>query len=280
MKRRLSRKKRSETLHKIAELVESFCPKDINTYYDKFFQYLKKIINFEHATIFYLNDDIKSLEIIASTGKSVDLINDISFEYGNGLSAWNAKKKKTLLLNNLKTSNTNRDLLICSFLSIPLVLENRLLGILNFSHSNSFSFSKDDVKHLEVITPLLAAILSKNVFIKRLKDQNDKIEEMNSKILMTQELLVKAEQKIAVSATICSLNHEINNPLMIISGYIQLLQIKVSENHEDYEKFELINEQVTRIASILKKLREIENPLFEEYIKDGRIDKMLKIPEK
>lgn len=283
MKRRAASKKRNKALHNIAKLVECFHPEEESTYYKKFFNFFKKIINFEHASIFFMDETKNKLVEIASTGKSVNLVDDFTFDLGNGLTAWNAKRKKVLIINNYESKEI-KELKISSFLSIPLVIESKLFAVINFCHHLPNVFQNSQIKQLELYAPLLAAVLSKNSFIQKLKKQKDETELMHKKLIETQQQLRLAEKKAAVSATICSLNHEINNPLMIISGYIQLLESTVTgENVVDKnkvkEKFKNLNEQIERISDIMKKLRDIENPDFENYINDGKIDKMLIIPK-
>ena len=285
MKKKVTSKKRIKVLHKVAELVENFNPDNEDIYYKHFFNLFRKIINYEHATVFNFNDETKKLEIIASTGKIVDLINDFSFDYGNGISGWNAKKRKILILNEMTSYNRTKDLSVKSFLSLPLILGKRIIGLINFSQSYHNAFKNTDIKNLEILTPLLAAVLSKNAYIQELKNQKDKIEEMHFKLINTQKQLLQAEKKTAISATISSLNHEINNPLMIISGYIQIIESYLSEGQSDYQskfkdKIQSINDQIFRISDILKTLRELDNPEFESYIHDGKVDKILCIKKK
>jgi nitrogen-specific signal transduction histidine kinase len=94
-----------------------------------------------------------------------------------------------------------------------------------------------------------------------------------------QKRLVESEKKIAVKATICSLNHEINNPLQIISGYMELMQHSDCSDDSCHKKIALINEQINRISQVLVKLRAIENPVFEKYLTNGKYDIMLKMPD-
>jgi len=151
-----------DILNKIAVLFECYTPDNSKKFYIKLFDCLKKILSFEHATIFFLDAQSQKLTEIASTGKTVDLIHDISFKYGYGLSGWNAKKKKILLLNEIDTHNSDRDILIRSFLSLPLIIEKKLVGIINFSHSQSLAFDKEEVNYVTCITPLLATIIANN----------------------------------------------------------------------------------------------------------------------
>ncbi len=51
--------------------------------------------------------------------------------------------------------------------------------------------------------------------------------------------------------------HEINQPLMVISGYSVMLLMDLSENDAHYKDSRNINEQVHRLGNITKKLMNI-----------------------
>lgn len=268
---------RKPFLHRIAKLFESYTVEKKDHFYQHFFTLLKEIVHFQNASIFFYNQHSKQLELVAFSGEVVDLIQSVEFDLGSGLSAWLAKEQKFLLLNNIdKKEDTLNEKHIKSFLCIPLILDEKLFGIINFSHHKSNAFSKESLPYMKVAAPFIAAMLSQNHYINTLQKQKEEIKSINQKLKKAHEKLITLEKKEAISATVCSLNHEINNPLMIISGNIQLL-IASEEDPQKQKKLNDIEEQITRISSIMSQLREIESPLFEQYIQDGKYDKILKI---
>jgi len=148
-------------LQHVIEFFEQLNLSNTDDKYEKLFTYLSKFIKFEHGTLFFFNKSTNKLDKFVSTGKTVDLIDEIYFKFGYGLSGWNAKKKRMLLLNNLKTLNNNRDVEICSFLSLPIISEMNLVGVLNLSHSKENAFSLKKIKLLEMMMPLLASFITK-----------------------------------------------------------------------------------------------------------------------
>jgi len=268
---------RSPILMRIANLFESFNLEEKESYYQKLFGILKDVVHFSNASIFFFNYDNNKLELISTYGNAVDLIHTVEFEFGKGLSAWLAKEQRSVILNNMKqNSNSHAMHSIRSFMSIPLILDNKLFGIINFGHVKTNAFSKSALPYLKVSAPFIAAMLSQNHYIETLQKKNEEILEINEKLKTTQNELINLQKKEAVSATVCSLNHEINNPLMIISGNIQLLSA-LEDNPVKLTKLTSVEEQIERISFIMSKLREIESPLFEKYIQDGDYDKILKI---
>jgi phosphoglycerate-specific signal transduction histidine kinase len=86
----------------------------------------------------------------------------------------------------------------------------------------------------------------------------------------TQEELIKSKRLAAIGEIVASVNHEINNPLMIISGNAQFLEMYLKDASEDIkERIKTILEETERISRVTKKLREIKNPVAEEYTSSG-----------
>jgi HD-like signal output (HDOD) protein/two-component sensor histidine kinase len=62
--------------------------------------------------------------------------------------------------------------------------------------------------------------------------------------------------------------HEAGNPLSIIRNYMEMLRIKLGENHQVNDDLELIKQEIDRVGAILLRLREPE----ENVTSDGSID--------
>jgi HAMP domain-containing protein len=94
--------------------------------------------------------------------------------------------------------------------------------------------------------------------------------EMAVDLKTTQGELVKSKRLAAIGEVVASVNHEINNPLMIISGNAQFLEISMKEYPEEMkERVRVILEETERISNVTKKLREIRNPVAEDYTSSG-----------
>ena len=81
-----------------------------------------------------------------------------------------------------------------------------------------------------------------------------------------QEEIVKQERLEAISQTAVSLNHEINNPLCVISGTAELMLMKLGEHDGEMKRqLEVILRNAARIQNITKKLAELIEPIVVEY---------------
>jgi signal transduction histidine kinase len=94
--------------------------------------------------------------------------------------------------------------------------------------------------------------------------------QMSLDLKNVQEELIQSKRLAAIGEVVASVNHEINNPLMIISGNAQFLEMIM----EDYpiemkERVKTILEETERISRVTRKLREIKNPVVEDYTSSG-----------
>ncbi len=256
-----------------AQLVERF---DVNKpdRYEGIFDLLGEVLSYRDAAIFLLDDRKRKIALEASRGKPVDLIRIVEFEMGSGFSAWVAKERRIVLLNELQGRQAGE---LRSFLSVPLLLGEDLVGVVNFGHDLPNAFTTQQAERVQVVASLLAGILTKQILIGRLRRQNEKIQRVNRELNDTREKLVAAEKQAVISATVVSLNHEINNPLQIISGNLQMA-MQMCQSDDVRAKLQVAEQQILRIADVLKKLRSIEQPLFSQYI-EGDDEQMIKVEE-
>jgi diguanylate cyclase (GGDEF)-like protein len=94
----------------------------------------------------------------------VDLIPDVQFDLGQGLSSWIARARRPVLLSGLKHDDHDESLPSLrpgSFLSVPLVVGKELLGVVNVGHSQTGVFTEADRDLLAAAASVLCAVLSR-----------------------------------------------------------------------------------------------------------------------
>ena len=78
----------------------------------------------------------------------------------------------------------------------------------------------------------------------------------------------KLEGTLEVAGAVC---HELNQPIMAVSGYSELALMSVDPDHELYDKVKKINEQVQRMGEITRKLMKITRYRSKRYADGERI---------
>jgi len=237
----------------------------------------QQIIPFEWSTLYLFDNRSEQLEPVTNVGGEINLIGFLNFKLGSGISGWTAQIKRPINLGNVNGPETADKKIIRSFLSVPLLINERLVGVLNCGHSNKNAFEKSDLVKLQIIGSQIAGIIDNISSTIELMSKNIELEEMNDRLQETQEKLIETEKLAAIGQMAVRVSHEVNNPLAIIKGNLHLLKKDVEElTFDDEEKtksiqenFDIIDSQITRIVDVIKKLIYLKQMKTEEYSADG-----------
>ncbi len=115
----------------------------------------------------------------------------------------------------------------------------------------------------------------------KIQTQNDKLENTLNRLKDAQDDLLQLERTKAALAMAVTVNHEINQPLMVLQGNLEMLIMKLSDDLElvKYGKYvDSIKRSIEKIKSILHGFRKADYIEFTDYI-DGtnmvQIEKIL-----
>ncbi len=100
---------------------------------------------------------------------------------------------------------------------------------------------------------------------------SDAFYDMANELKKTQEELATKNRLAAIGEIVASINHEINNPLMVISGNAQFLEMTIDKDasEDTKERINAIIEECERISNVTQKLRDIKVPVTEKYTSEG-----------
>jgi diguanylate cyclase (GGDEF)-like protein len=148
-----------EVLGEMSRLIQSNVGRD--RLFEQILDLIGQGIPYENGTIFMLNRATGQLAPAGVRGAHVDLIGGVHFDLGFGFSSWVAKQKKPILLNDLHSSRRDARPDIGSFLSVPMVVQGELIGVLNLAHPSNAAFNDDHLRLLTLIASQAAAILQR-----------------------------------------------------------------------------------------------------------------------
>lgn len=235
----------------------------------------RQVIPYEKSSLYLYDSRTEKLELVTHVGGEIDLLSVFNFKMGKGLSGWTAQIKRPINLGNIRSSKKPDEGEIHSFLSVPLLVKEKLVGVLNCGHSQPNAFEENDLVKLQIIGGQIAGIIENVKSTVRLMQKNIELEEVNQELRETQDKLVRSEKLALIGQMAVKLSHEINNPLAIITGNLHLLEndfdeIKELHDQSDIkERFKIINLQVQRIVAVLNKLLSLKEMDIEEYTSDG-----------
>ena len=252
----------------IQELLE---PKEA---FETILDLIGRVINYRFATLFGYSDKDSKLIPVAYRREVIDLIPSIRFTNGTGLSAWVASKRKPILLSRIHTSPQLSDRLVKSFISIPFVSENELLGVLNLGHSIPGAFTMDELEMGIKISEELSGLLRHYLLLNELYNIDVKYKMLQKKMAKTQHSIENREKE-TINQLTKAVSHNINNPLTSIMGNAQLLLADLGNVGSVLRKrLQNIIDESERIGDVITNLRNLEEFETEEYIPG---EKMLKI---
>jgi len=152
-----------------------------------------------------------------------------------------------------------------NLLLIPLVCFNEGIGgVIAFSEKPEDSYSNKDFELLNMLGFQAATVFHHTKTYRNLHQTHEELKQSQNSLLSTTRLAAVGELSGGVA-------HEINNPLQIILGNIQLAQLK----GDNSESLKVISEQATRISNIVKGLlnfvRQDYTDIYNEFVVPSHI---------
>lgn len=136
-----------------------------------------------------------------------------------------------------------------AILTIPLVLNEKLLGVINLGKkSNLKRYSAVDSQFLKTLKNQSTIAISNSLLYENMEEQ---VRQRTKELVEVQKQLVRAEKLATMGTLAGGVAHEINNPLTAVLTNVQML---LASQEFDKESLELIEEATKRCRTIVQKL--------------------------
>lgn len=127
------------------------------------FNLLEQTIPFTSATLFLYDDKKDELEVIHQKGQYIaDLASEIQFDRGMGISSWVSRQREPIVLESLDKSRPGKDKRFSSFVSIPLWVAEKLIGVLNLGHEDPGYYSLAEKEDYRIVGSQISMIVEKD----------------------------------------------------------------------------------------------------------------------
>lgn len=156
-----------EVLYEVTRLTQG-CD-DREKVFGRLLDLIRTAIPFEHGTLFLMSGEPPALQVAASHGPVVDLISGVRFDLGFGFSSWVAKQQKPILLNELHKGRQVEGVEVGSFLSVPMIVQNELIGVINLSHPRAKGFTEDHLRLMVLIAGQGASVIQRILMYEHLQ---------------------------------------------------------------------------------------------------------------
>jgi signal transduction histidine kinase len=245
--------------------------------YAAVFKLIERTVDYQSATLFIYDEHHHSLQNIHQVGPEVvDLISDVNFEAGMGLSSWILKQESPVILSDLTRSRPGKDQRFSSFVSMPLRAAGKLIGVLNLGHAEAGFYDLEDQDDFQMMASEISLVVETFLLRQRLQDRNQALSKALADLQDTQGQLVESERLAAIGELVVTVNHEINNPLTSIIGLAEILEISVAtaEPEKVQEGMKAIKKEARRIQRITEKLSRLQDSSTDTYVGETRMTRL------
>jgi two-component system NtrC family sensor kinase len=151
-----------------------------------------------------------------------------------------------------------------SALSVPLMADDRVLGILTLDHPETDHFDSRQLFLTLAIAHQASAAIEKARLHKEVSHLAEvlaqRVEDRTRELKETQVQLIQAEKLAALGELAAGIAHEINNPLHILQAYTEYLVSQAAPGDPILEFLEPMQVSLENIARLAVQLRDFSRP--------------------
>ncbi len=227
--------------------------------WSRFLQELGKVMAVENCALYLVDADTHEFLIKdASPEKGRDICEqETARQIETGMFAWVINRRKPSILPSLAAGGGR------TVVMLPLATYKQILGVvIGIMPLAETSVTHESLKLLEMLGRQCSLVIENATLYDNLRKEHDSL-------LEAQRRIVRAEKMASVAKLAAGASHEIMNPLNIISGHIQLLQMDKSIPAGIADQLDIMRQQARRIAGIVRSMGLFSRPSAPET---GRVD--------
>ncbi|MFB3882771.1 MAG: sensor histidine kinase [Armatimonadota bacterium] len=240
-----------------------------------------EVTDAERGSVMLLDAEENVLTIKAAKGMDEEVVKRTRLRLGEGIAGRVAFTGKPLLLHREEPDKQlitvrRRDDEISSAISVPLRIEDRIVGTLNVSETaRKAPFREDDMRALTLFADQAALALEKAQLYRDSQRQLEKLLAVLDELGRTQAQLIHSEKLASLGVLAGGVAHEINNPLMVILGRTELMLMDDHLTEDDRKNLETICNETERIARIVQNLLTFSRKSRQEKIEQVNVNDVL-----
>lgn len=155
-----------------------------NSFLHRFIKIILEIIPADSCLIYFYDLDTKNFILIGSKEPHPQEIGNIIMREGEGITGWVAKNKQTVAIEEksyedprFKPFKELPEDTYESFLSVPIIDNTNVVGIINLQNKLPYKFTKEQIETVESLVKIIASAFANVVLEKRISHLENKLEE-------------------------------------------------------------------------------------------------------
>jgi len=175
------RLERAEAQIRLYLSISRYLAKAVNLH-DAFPAIVKLVADFTHADscLLYLLSADDELVLCAARSPNPAAIGDIRLRLDEGLTGWVARERRLLAISReafadsrFKCFSNLQEDTFEAFLSAPILVRNRVVGVLNLQHRHPHSHSGDEMEMITVVGQQIGALIALSLLDAKTLQSND-----------------------------------------------------------------------------------------------------------
>lgn len=260
---------KSEIFHKISDfcsLANSLSTKE--QLLQQTLIFVVDVFNAFRGSFFLFHDDNKELTLEVSHGLPSRERDKVVKQMGEGIVGRVAELKKPFVVENIlsdkrfKNYESRGTYQTSSFICAPLIIKDRLIGVINISDKKSGSaFTEDDLQILDFLCNQIALNYIRLELYEKFELSVQEMENLKIRLSQTDKEANDLRKKILIQEKLATIGklaggiaHEFNNPLDGVIRYTNLC-LSLAENDEVFRSYLMeIKHGLMRMTNIVKNL--------------------------
>jgi len=216
------------------------------------------LVSANAGSLFLWDEKKKALVLKSARGPYTDKIKEVHIRLREGISGWVGERGESLLVKNIQDDNRFNRVKRAghyrsgSFISLPLISSNKLVGVINITERQDCgTFNEDDLEKARLFAQHIAIALENIRLSTRLQSENHALSE---KVSFLEETLKGQEHLVSIGKLAANLAHELNNPLDSIRRYVNLALDQVMEDSLSRQYMLKAKEGIYRAVKVIRGL--------------------------
>ncbi len=229
--------------------------------YEMVCTFAKQSVPYESVSLFMYDKETKKMNSVHQSGEViVDLLDQFNFGSGTGMSGWVAEQKDIVIIPSLAKSKAGKDGRFQSFVSMPLIIGERLIGVMNLGHSKPEIFKKEDNSFFSTLASQISLVLEQIELRKQLALKNKELINVQVELKSVQEQFAEKGQSPTINKILLKINHEINSPLESIMSLTEILSMSIHtlSTEKISNSLKMIKKESLRIKKITQNISNLQ----------------------
>jgi signal transduction histidine kinase len=223
-------------------------------------------IPMDAGVIFILDEVAQRYRVAVAHNLPATDVPQITFAQREGVPGWVVFHRQALIVADARQDPRVHPYVvaggICSVMAVPLIVHERVVGVLNFFARRPNAFHENELRVAQMYADQAAIFVHNTGLMDELRTARDKleqrVEERTRQLRETQAQALRAEKFAVAGRLAAALAHEINNPLQAILLHLQAIEAGGAPQTAD--AVTIIEHELTRIAGIVRRLLDVQSP--------------------